>query len=826
MGTRGDWTETVMLALPPALAALGAYRQFCTYRLVPSIKPGKLDKLPCDWRTGIPHNAHSPEIWCSFDEAVANHAKADRGYGSGVGFVFTAADPFWFVDIDGALLPDNTWSILANDLCQRLTGAAVEVSQSGRGLHIIGSGAVPEHGCKNIPLGLELYTELRFVALTGSQASGDVRVDCSAAMALLVPHLFPNTPASAAGPDEWTSEAVPEWDGPNDDDDLLRRALASGDRSAAKAFGGDDSAVVTFRDLWEANTDALAKRWPPSESSKTGLPYDASSADGALAAHLAFWTGKNCERVRNLMYRSALVRDKWEARGDYYLPRTILRSCGVSTEVAKGASAPLAPPPSPDLAAAAGISLRTNDSGEYMGVDGQIAHFRGCVYVRADDKVFVPDGDLLNQSRFDAIYGGFQFVLDPQGQKMTTSAWEAFTRNRVYQAPRCHALCFRPESPSGALIMEEGRTLLNTYVPIDTRREDGDPARFLEFLAKLLPVERDREIILNYLAFILQNPGEKCQWWPVLQGAEGNGKTLLLRCMSHAIGHRYTHLVDVHKMAKQGTGFNAWVSGNLFLGIEEIYVAERRDFLEAFKPYVTNDRLPIEGKGTNQTTGDNRINGLLLTNHKDGVPINIDGRRYAVFYTAQQTANDVVRDGMGGRYFRDLYDWLRGRRDYAKYGPNYGYSIVNNYLANYVVAEDFDAMGRAPETSSTVEALMASRGRAEQEIAEAIEQGRPGFAGGWVSSKAVDDLLDRIRAAVPRSKRREMLVGLGYDYHPHLHDGRTNVVVQPDNSKPRLYARIGHIVCNIDNPADIAKRYQADQGPGGASDAEKAFGGS
>ena len=85
-------------------------------------------------------------------------------------------------------------------------------------------------------------------------------------------------------------------------------------------------------------------------------------------------------------------------------------------------------------------------------------------------------------------------------------------------------------------------------------------------------------------------------------------------------------------------------------------------------------------------------------------------------------------------------------------------------------------------------------------------------------------MLERIRANVPRSKRREMLTGLGYDYHPHLHDGRTNVVVQPDNAKPRLYAKIGHPICEFTEPAIIAKKYQEAQAPGGPSDAQTAFG--
>lgn len=803
--------------LPPALVPLAAWPQFVTWRLVPSVRPGKMDKLPCDWRNGHVTSAHNPATWGGFEEC-RDAVRAGRG--QGVGFVFTANDPFWFLDIDNALQPDGQWSPVAVDLCRRFAGAAVEVSQSGTGLHIIGSGDVPPHGCKNIALGLELYHELRFVALTGTHASGNAASDHSPALAAAVAQLFDPTTAVGAGPDEWTTEPVPEWEGPATDDDLLRRALASGDRSAAVAFGGD---AVTFRDLWEGNADALAKRWPGSGDGG----YDRSSADAALAAHLAFWTGKNCERIRDLMYRSALVRDKWELRGDYYLPRTILRACSVSADVAKGMAAPLAEPVPAERIEAAGMLARAGSNG-YMGVHDQLTFFAGCVYVRSDDKVYVPDGGLLNQSRFNAVYGGFLFVVDAEGRKTTASAWEAFTQNRVYQPPKCHGLCFRPERASGALIHEEGQVLLNTYVPIETLATDGDAGPFLDFLAKLLPDERDRAILLSYMAAMVQNPGRKFQWWPALQGTKGNGKSLILRVLSHAVGHRYTHLANVAKMARGGANFNAWVQGNLFVGLEEVYVANRRDFLEEFKPYVTNDRLPYEKKGIDETTGDNRCNGLALTNHRDGLPIDDDERRYAIFYTAQQIAGDLIRDGMDGSYFPDLYDWLYGRERYEHLGPNYGLAVVNGYLRKYVPVAEFNPAGlcvRAPETSSTAAALVASRGRAEQEIIEAAEQGRPGFANGWVSSKAVDDLLDRMRITVPRAKRRDMLVRLGYDHHPHLGGGRVNNVVQPDNAKPVLYIRNGHLACNLADPASIAKRYQQDQAPGGGGDAEAAFGG-
>jgi len=128
--------------LPPALAPLGAYKQFIVYRKVQSAKPGKLDKLPFNPYTTEYANAHDPAGW--FD-AVTARALADA-YGAeyDVGFVLTRNDPFFFIDIDGCLLTDG-WSPLAREMLQRFAGAAVEVSVSGRGLHIIGTGAAPPH---------------------------------------------------------------------------------------------------------------------------------------------------------------------------------------------------------------------------------------------------------------------------------------------------------------------------------------------------------------------------------------------------------------------------------------------------------------------------------------------------------------------------------------------------------------------------------------------------------------------------------------------------------------------------------------------------------
>jgi hypothetical protein len=435
-------------------------------------------------------------------------------------------------------------------------------------------------------------------------------------------------------------------------------------------------------------------------------------------------------------------------------------------------------PPVRKRARAAGYGKRSQ--GMFMGISEQLEHFKGCVYITHSDRVLIPDGSELNQSRFDVMKGGHLFAIDDINDKSTKSAWEAFLKNNAYSPPTVHNVCFRPELEPFAVVQDGTYKLVNTYQPIDTPCAEGDASPFTDHFAKLFPDERDQRILLSYMASLVRNPGVKFQWWPVIQGAKGNGKTMLLSILAHCVGDQYSHLPNTSKMTRNGISFNGWLKGKLFIGMDEVYSSQRRDFLEEFKPYVTNRRLPIESKGVDEYTGDNRANGMMLTNHKDGVPIDKDERRYAVFFTAQQTADDCFKDGMTPRYFSKLWRWL----------DNEGLAILNNYLRNYPIAEEFDPAGlasRAPITSSTAHAIEASRGRAETEVLDAIDSERMGFRGGFVSSRMVAKLMEEKRINLPRNKYKEMLGSLGYVPHPSLPEGKTPSPVLPDGARTILY---------------------------------------
>jgi hypothetical protein len=775
--------------LPSALAALSAYRQFIIYQLVPRDN-GKNDKIPIDYRTGqiAAHGAHDPDVWIDHVNAI-NYAKL-FGASYGVGFVFTDNDPFWFLDIDDCLdsLAQN-WTPLAQQLMGSLPGAALEVSSSGKGLHIFGSARViPPHSCRDsYDLDLEFYHTKRFVALTGLNMVGDITADLTDYLPVLINTYFNNANAAINGDilqlwDAAIKEGVsPEWNGPIDDMVLINRAL-NVPPSARAAFGE----AASFNDLWHANYEVLS----------TTYKNNASTYDAALAQHLAYWTGNDAARIERLMWQSKLVRDKWQ-RADY-LPRTILNARAKQTKFLND---------KPAQSFDHGVEFNLDhlkptlvNGNTFLTIDDQIKLFTGCVYIADVKSVLVPGGHLYGNDQFRAMYGGYSFQMDNVNQRVTRDAWEALTQSQAFRAWKVHTTCFRPLEPPAAIIEEDDQRVVNLWWPIKTPRIKGDPQLFLNHLSKLILDARDRNILLAYLAACVQYPGVKFQWAPFIQGVQGNGKTLFTLCVAYAIGRRYTHMARAKEIVKN---FNAWLYRRLLIGVEDIYLPEsHREVLEILKPMITGSYYEIESKGKDQATKDICCNFIINSNHKDGIRKISSDRRFAPFYTPHQTKEDLINDGLHGAYFLKLYNWLDKEN---------GYAIVADYLQNYEIPEEFNpatVCKYAPVTTSTTEAIEYGLGAVEQEIINAIEQDEIGFRGGWVSSHYLDLLLMRIaRGRIPQNKRRELLQNIGYDWHPVLQNGRVNNKVMPDDVKSKLFIKHGHPALSALSGAEVARLY-------------------
>jgi hypothetical protein len=220
-----------------------------------------------------------------------------------------------------------------------------------------------------------------------------------------------------------------------------------------------------------------------------------------------------------------------------------------------------------------------------------------------------------------------------------------------------------------------------------------------------------------------------------------------------------------------------------------MYSDDARELQEVLKQLVTADRIEVRPMYAEKTMKEVCFNMLLFSNHQNGVRIDLDERRYAPLFCAQQSKSDRIKDGLTGDYFVRLRKWLWGNN-------SEGAAIVFDYLSDLAIPDELNPATEciyAPTTTSTELAATASLGGVEQEIVEAIKQEHEGFRNGWISSTAVDNLLTRCGKdkAIPRNARRNIILGLGYESHPSLPEGMS-VVPMPDGSRPRLYVAKGH----------------------------------
>ena len=89
---------------------------------------------------------------------------------------------------------------------------------------------------------------------------------------------------------------------------------------------------------------------------------------------------------------------------------------------------------------------------------------------------------------------------------------------------------------------------------------------------------------------------------------------------------------------------------------------------------------------------------------------------------------------------------------------------------------------------------------------------QPGFRGGWVSSLMLKRMVESSGHRIPLALQTELLVGLGYQTHPALKDGRVHNEVMPDGGKPRLFVRADqrHLL-SVDSGAEVARLYVSAQ---------------
>lgn len=260
-------------------------------------KDGRLTKMPYT-TMGQRASSTDPAHWCGFDDALAAVGRFD-----GMGIVFTGSQ--LGVDLDHCIKDGVVSEEIAAFIEQAQT--YTEVSPSGTGLHLYFNLTAPLTLERNRHGSVECYISGRYFTVTGKpwSTSYPIRtVTPAQALDLLRLLGYPWKKEPAVSPTLLQQGAMP-----TDDKALLALMFTSSNGERIKG-------------LYEGDL--------------TRHGGDYSTADAALCSYLAFWTGKDADRMERIWLESPLGnRHKTQARGDYR-ERTIAFAIEKCTEVYKG----------------------------------------------------------------------------------------------------------------------------------------------------------------------------------------------------------------------------------------------------------------------------------------------------------------------------------------------------------------------------------------------------------------------------------------------------------------------------------------------------------
>lgn len=346
---------------------------------------------------------------------------------------------------------------------------------------------------------------------------------------------------------------------------------------------------------------------------------------------------------------------------------------------------------------------------------------KGLAYVGKINQFVRPaTGEQLSPEAVDRMFGNKLLPSEEQLKEMGDSsigirgrpllAPQDYLLN-IAQIPTAYDLVYDPRQPNDVFIHDGGRAYVNTYIrnypEPDPLEIDAAAQVFNEHMERLIGEPEYRRTIIDFMAHIVQRPGQKIRWALLLQGTEGCGKTFLAEALSAVLGAGHVRPVDSEALRGQ---WNDWAYGSQLVALEEVRVAgqNRYEVMNHLKPLITNPTVCINQRFRDSRTVANTANYMLFTNHHDALVVGNGDRRYYVVKSALQTKAQVLALPPG--YFERLFGMLKERA-----------GGLRAYFERHEISADFPTDGPAPVTKYLEQLVADSASDATAMVREVLE---------------------------------------------------------------------------------------------------------
>lgn len=340
----------------------------------------------------------------------------------------------------------------------------------------------------------------------------------------------------------------------------------------------------------------------------------------------------------------------------------------------------------------------------------------GMVYCTMDE-VFYSQRTrvMLTHKSFEAKFARYAMTKKDrlEGRSVPEHSAVSIALNR-HEIPTVHTRMYLPGA--GDIFDVNGIDYANSYTDIGlpdvpeqlNRKQRRAVATVEAHLEHLFASERDRKLLLSWMAFIVQNPGRRVNWSPIIQGTQGDGKSFFHLLMGCVLGGENVSIVPGDALAEKNTAF---AEGVQFCLIEEVRLhgQDRFAIINKMKPYIANFMVPIRRMRTDWYNVMNTVSYILTTNHKDGVPASSEDTRYFPMFSRWQTKAKMKRFKRDNpAYYTDLHNALKHP------------GALRKWLLEYPLHPEFDPDERATESSNKQEMDYLNMSDEEESFSEAL----------------------------------------------------------------------------------------------------------
>lgn len=276
-------------------------------------------------------------------------------------------------------------------------------------------------------------------------------------------------------------------------------------------------------------------------------------------------------------------------------------------------------------------------------------------------------------------------------------------------ASRIERIVYRPDHKEKKFIAD-GEMSLNLFRPSNIQPQKGDIKPFIDFLAYLIPDEKEAKHLERWIATLVGKPEVRMIHGVLLISEQtGVGKTLLCeKVLAPLVGLHNCSFPSSETILEP---YTTWSAQKRLAIVSEVYQGGSWKLAQRLKAFITDTKITYREMYRNPVSMDNFLHIIANSNATEPLKFDEKERRWFVPTLTEERKSDAE--------YEEFIQWLRSG----------GLSIIMDWAMNY--KGHLTGSDKAPATTRKDEIIEASKSKAivrSEEVAKVIRESKEPLA--------------------------------------------------------------------------------------------------